>query len=483
MSIKKILENKIRQLIVRVKGIKKRSLYCIAIGIVFAVLSLITNKQSIYIRPNEIERGSYGAQKTPYSIKVDAENLAKNMEFSVSVSSKKYTKEKADEVFAKKIDQLRIDILNENENLENVNSKLNFKSDLGEGVKASYSFEPKRIEEIYDKYSKKTKTRNANKNKATKSIVNEKVATKSIATKSDVDDFKYYVDYQKVIDGSGNVNNDNFKVTEFCTGYIVIQLSTEIKEKEGSYKSEKYMLPIRVVSKSLSPIEAFRVAFKKELINSDKETINEDTIKLPKVINDFRIIYKEKRNLGFLLMPLFGVLVAILLEARDKEAQKDKAKRRLRLLEIDFAQIISKILLYVSSGMTIRNSFIRLAEQYQKAKRENVKFEHRAAYEEIVTVKNKLTSGYSEIAAYEEMAKNINMRVYTRFLNIIIQSIKNGNKDLKNILNMEVQDALYERKQNAKKLGEEAATKLVLPLMMMLSIIMVVIMVPAFMGM
>ena len=133
--------------------------------------------------------------------------------------------------------------------------------------------------------------------------------------------------------------------------------------------------------------------------------------------------------------------------------------------------------------MTIRNSFIRLAEQYQKNRKEDKNYEPHAAYEELIVVKNKLTSGYSEINAYEEMAKNINMRVYTRFLNIIIQSIKNGNKDLKNILNMEVQDALYERKQNAKKLGEEASTKLVLPLMMMLSIIMVVIMVPAFMGM
>ena len=81
-------------------------------GLVFAILSLITNRQSIYVRPNEIERGSYGTQKTPYSIKIDAENLAKNMEFSVSVSSKKYTKDEADEAFAKKIDELKIDILN-----------------------------------------------------------------------------------------------------------------------------------------------------------------------------------------------------------------------------------------------------------------------------------------------------------------------------------------------------------------------------------
>ena len=182
-------------------------------------------------------------------------------------------------------------------------------------------------------------------------------------------------------------------------------------------------------------------------------------------------------------MPVIGILVAILLEARDKEKERERLKKIKRRLEIDYTQIITKILLYVSSGMTIRNSMIRLAEQYQKNKSIDNKDNERVAYEELVVVKNKLSSGYSEVRAYEEMAKNINMRTYTRFLNIIIQSIKNGNKELKNILNMEVQDALYERKQHAKKLGEEAATKLILPLMMMLAVIMVVIMVPAFMGM
>ena len=221
----------------------------------------------------------------------------------------------------------------------------------------------------------------------------------------------------------------------------------------------------------------------KMFLEKDRETIDNDTIELPKVVNNFKIIYKEKRNLSFLIMPVLGILAAILLEARDKEKEKEIKQRRLRLLEIDYTQIITKILLYVSSGMTIRNSMIRLADGYQNNIVNNEQLEKRAAYEELVVVKNKLSSGYSEIKAYEEMAKNINLRTYTRFLNIIIQSIKNGNKDLKNILNMEVQDALYERKQNAKKLGEEAATKLVLPLMMMLAIIMVVIMVPAFMGM
>ncbi|MBQ2205555.1 MAG: type II secretion system F family protein, partial [Lachnospiraceae bacterium] len=293
----------------------------------------------------------------------------------------------------------------------------------------------------------------------------------------------YYVKYKNIVDGSGNVNNEDFKIDETVNGFIEIQLSTEIKEKEGSYRSDKYLLPITVTSKKMTELESFKNSFKKEVEKQDRDTINLDTISLPTIVNNFKIRYRDKLDLSFLLLPVLGILMVILLEAKDKEEENEKRKRRQRLLEMDFAQIISKILLYVSSGMTIRNSLIRLAEQYQVKKSKEEKFEERVAYEELVIVKNKLTSGYSEVRAYEEMAKNINLRTYTRFLNIIIQSIKNGNKELKNILNVEVQDALYERKQNAKKLGEEAATKLVLPLMMMLAVIMVVIMVPAFMGM
>lgn len=444
MKIKNFLYKNLKQLLKSLKHIKKRSIYCLVAGLLMALISLLLNHESIYIRPFEIERGSYGTQKTPYKINLDAENLMNGMEFSVSVSPRKYDKEEADKVFLEKIEELKINILASNVDFEHINSKLNLLNDLGDGIKANYAFNPQ---------------------------------------KGDKEDFKYYVKYQGLIDGSGNVRNENFKIDETCDGFLEIQLSTEIKDKESPYKSEKFMFPVRIVSKNMNELESFKIAFKKAFDEKDKETINEDTIKLPKLVNNFRIKYKEKLNLSFLFMPLFGILAAILLEARDKELEKEKIKKRIRYLEIDYTQIITKILLYVSSGMTIRNSMIRLADVYQKSNSNKEKSDERVAYKELIVVRNKLLGGYSEVRAYEEMAKNINLRTYTRFLNIIIQSIKNGNKELKNILNMEVQDALYERKQHAKKLGEEAATKLVLPLMMMLAIIMVIIMVPAFMGM
>ena len=47
------------------------------------------------------------------------------------------------------------------------------------------------------------------------------------------------------------------------------------------------------------------------------------------------------------------------------------------------------------------------------------------------------------------------------------------------MLEQETENALEERKALAKKLGEEAGTKLLLPMMLMLGIVIAIIMVPA----
>ena len=50
------------------------------------------------------------------------------------------------------------------------------------------------------------------------------------------------------------------------------------------------------------------------------------------------------------------------------------------------------------------------------------------------------------------------------------------------LLEQEVSDAFEERKNLAKKSGEEAGTKMLFPMMMMFGIIIVIIMIPAFLS-
>ena len=63
--------------------------------------------------------------------------------------------------------------------------------------------------------------------------------------------------------------------------------------------------------------------------------------------------------------------------------------------------------------------------------------------------------------------------------NTLSQNLRKGNRGLLDLLESEVDDAFEERKSIARKYGEEAGTKLLFPMMIMLVMIMVLLLVPA----
>jgi len=59
------------------------------------------------------------------------------------------------------------------------------------------------------------------------------------------------------------------------------------------------------------------------------------------------------------------------------------------------------------------------------------------------------------------------------------QNLKKGTKGLAQMLENESLEAFEERKNIAKRLGEEAGTKLLAPMAIMLIIVMIIVIVPA----
>ena len=74
------------------------------------------------------------------------------------------------------------------------------------------------------------------------------------------------------------------------------------------------------------------------------------------------------------------------------------------------------------------------------------------------------------------------MRPYLKLSSLLEQNRKTGLKNLRQMLDDDVADAFEERKNLAKKQGEKAGTKLLLPMFMLLAIVMVIVVVPAFMS-
>ena len=66
-----------------------------------------------------------------------------------------------------------------------------------------------------------------------------------------------------------------------------------------------------------------------------------------------------------------------------------------------------------------------------------------------------------------------------KFGSLLSQDLKKGSAGLVELLEQEAENGMEERKSLARKLGEEAGTKLLLPMMLMLILVVVILMVPA----
>ena len=134
----------------------------------------------------------------------------------------------------------------------------------------------------------------------------------------------------------------------------------------------------------------------------------------------------------------------------------------------------------VGGGMTVRMAWEKIVVDYRVRQKSGSK--KRYAYEFMSEGLNMLKSGKPQIYVYEEFGMKCGIKEYMKFSSLIVQNIKKGTKELALLLTLEAKDAFEERKNMAKKYGEEAGTKLLLPMIIMLIVVMAIIMVPALMS-
>lgn len=81
--------------------------------------------------------------------------------------------------------------------------------------------------------------------------------------------------------------------------------------------------------------------------------------------------------------------------------------------------------------------------------------------------------------AYEHFGMRCGLACYRKCASLLAQNSKRGSEGLLTALYQEAEEAFEARRNLARKEGEEAGTKLLLPMMIMLLIMMILVMVPA----
>lgn len=245
----------------------------------------------------------------------------------------------------------------------------------------------------------------------------------------------------------------------------------------GDYKAE-FSFPVHILPPTVSEEEAFGQKVYELLEKEEKDSRNDIRMRLPDYVEGKTLVWSEEREDGSgILFLLVCIGTAAVYFLRDREL-KERVEERNKQMLLDYPQLVSRMTLYMGAGMTVRNVFRKIALDYRKEKQEGGRMHY--VYEEMLYTCYELDSGISETAAYERFGKRCRMIQYMKFANLLVQNLRKGSNSILEALRREAGYALEDRKNMARKLGEEASTKLLLPMMLMLGIVMVLIIIPAY---
>lgn len=361
-----------------------------------------------------IGRKPYGSGEVPIELSAQIEGEEEEF-FEYLVEERKYTEEEIEAIYGEATEVLADVILGQNESLEDVRHDLELVTSL-EGYPFEISWES-----------------------SSYALVN--------------------------IDGT--VSNE-----EMTEGEIVM-LTAHFHYEAWSWD---YQLYVKVNPVVYSDRELLRKQVEKLIQAQADQTKHEEVMVLPENVEGKSIVWQEviADSSGYFLVLVF-LAAGVLYWGHDKDIDQ-KLERRKKELLLDYPEIVNKLTLYMGAGMTIRNAFFKMGEDYKKQNHEKKRY----VYEEIVMTCYELQSGKSETEAYDHLGKRCQVQSYIKLSALLSQNIRKGSNDLLRMLRQEADNAFTERKGLAKKLGEEAGTKLLLPMMMMLCIVMVIIMIPAY---
>ena len=281
----------------------------------------------------------------------------------------------------------------------------------------------------------------------------------------------YSGDYQ-IINYNGNVNNGGFSENE--SQDVQLKLIMEYED----YRSE-YDFTVTVYAQEYSTEVLKKVQGQKDIEAAVSGSSMDGNINLPEYIGDSKVHYEEGEEpvspLIFLL--LGGVAIAVVIIS-DKKKDKDNVIKRKKELIYDYSEVVSKLTLLLGAGMTTRMAWHKIASD-DKDNLEHGKAVRRPVYDEMCETDYNIQAGISELKAYEQFGKRCDTREYMKLVALLQTNIRKGTKELRCLLEEEAADAFEKRKNMAKIKGEEATTKLLMPMLLMLIIVMVIIMIPA----
>lgn len=178
------------------------------------------------------------------------------------------------------------------------------------------------------------------------------------------------------------------------------------------------------------------------------------------------ILYGLTAEIAMLAL-MFGL--AALMAYYFGNAPERKIEERSDELMAEFSEVVSKLALLTDAGMILREAWEEIAYSANGT-----------IYSEMVTAVEDMNNGVSEIEAIRLFGNRCMVPEIKKFTSTLIQGLSKGNKELSMMLTKQSSEVWELKRQLVKRKGEQAQSKLLVPMILMFVGILIMIMIPIF---
>lgn len=369
-----------------------------------------------------LERNHYGGGSRTEELEVMVQGEAERIPIEVEIAEQQYSPEEAKELFGRIIPGMERLIMGENESLDRIEYDMRLLTQIPD--------EPVEVSWELDRYD--------------------------------------------VMNVRGELQPDFLREEGTLVTLSAVLTYRENKEEQASYQCTAKVFP-----KGLDEDGSGRARMEEEIQKREEESRTSKSLRLPENLLGRKAAYYRKMDSRGMVLVIMGALTGVLLYALEIQNREKEKELRKQQMILDYPEIVNKMTLFLGAGMTAKRAWRKVAEDYGRQKEI---WGERYAYEEMKYTCHEMDSGVTESESYENFGRRCDIQAYVRFGALLSQNLRKGTKGLAKILKLESIQAFEERKARAKRLGEEAGTKLLLPMFLMLAIVLVIVIVPAFLS-
>lgn len=214
-----------------------------------------------------------------------------------------------------------------------------------------------------------------------------------------------------------------------------------------------------------------------EMAAQINDSENAERVNLPKKYgNEVSIIWHSNNSGLCTELLLGGILMLFMIYIQRYAAIKKQSKSRRDAIIREFPNFINKFVLLLNAGLVVSSALKKISLDYEccrNSKSKNKGYNKKPLYEDLLKIQDRIHSTHAPLAGeLRKYAERSGIRELMRFSAIVSDNLEKGSS-LADKLEAEGGLLWHNRKKAAEELGRLAETKLVLPLMLLLMVLII----------